>query len=89
MIRGFSRTFSEASYFNVWMPPWTLNHFFSSENKRCREKKTLTNSGKDRIVPESESVQSTNYFRILSGLIWGYFMVFWEPPFFTDINHSL
>lgn len=43
-------------------------------------KKCLHMRGKERIVPESEFALSTNYFRILSGLIWGYFTVFWEPP---------
>lgn len=45
---------------------------------------TLTNSGKDRIIPES----STNYFRILSGLTQGYFMVSLGTTLFTDMNHS-
>lgn len=36
-------------------------------------------SGKEKIVSESEFALSTNYFRILPGLIWGYFTVFWEP----------
>lgn len=45
-----------------------------------KRKKPLPKSGKKRIVPESEFVQSTNYFRT----IWfdlGFFMGFWELPF--------
>lgn len=43
-------------------------------------KKCLHMRGKERLVLESEFALSTNYFRILPGLIWGYFTVFWEPP---------
>lgn len=49
--------------------------------------KCLHVRGKERVFPKSEFGQSTNHFRILSGLIWGYFSLL-GATLFSNVNHG-